>query len=123
MRSAHKTARFQNRVAKPEELVFIYLFHLKPAERRNQWLNESARIVALLYVIITAVRTIMTVQAGSLLVGFLVLLGTVVELSVDHRIWLSWVQGALVFGIVLLVLTALKATETSTSKSAHLQPA
>ena len=62
-------------------------------------------IIALLTIIMTAAETVMNLRAGALLVAFIVLVGTVVELSVDHRIWLSWLQGALILAISICVLT------------------
>jgi hypothetical protein len=63
-------------------------------------------IIALLSIISIAARMAMNLQAGSLLVTTIMLLGTIVELSVDHRIWLSWVQGALILTIAASVLAS-----------------
>jgi hypothetical protein len=37
-----------------------------------------------------------------------IFLATVIELSVDHRIWLSWMQGTLIFGVCVCVLAILR---------------
>jgi O-antigen ligase len=63
-------------------------------------------IIALLSIISIAARMVMYLQAGSLLVTMIMMLGTIVELSVDHRIWLSWVQGALILTIAASVLAS-----------------
>jgi O-antigen ligase len=66
-------------------------------------------IIALLTIVITAARSVINLRDGALPVAFIVLVGTVVELSVDHRIWLSWVQGALILAISICVLTGTRA--------------
>lgn len=65
-------------------------------------------IVALLLIVLAASRTMMHLQTGSLLVTTIMLLGTILELSVDHRIWLSWVQGSLIFMVAASVLASLQ---------------
>jgi O-antigen ligase len=80
-------------------------------------------IIALLLIISIAVRKAMQLQAGSLLVTTIMLLGTIVELSVDHRIWLSWVQGALILTIAASILASLQIEPSgSTKENASTMP-
>lgn len=44
-----------------------------------------------------------------------IFLGFIVELSVDHRIWLSWVQGTAVFAASVTVLMALRTSDQTCS--------
>jgi hypothetical protein len=44
-----------------------------------------------------------------------VFLAATIELSVDHRIWLSWILGALVFGASIWVLSQAIAGRSTTA--------
>ena len=59
-----------------------------------------AGIFVLLAVIVGLTRKALSVSAGTFLPVFFVLIGTLIELAVDHRIWLSWLQGILIFAFV-----------------------
>jgi O-antigen ligase len=55
--------------------------------------------------LVVAARAALKINRVSQLISVAILFGVVAELSVDHRVWLSWVQGTIVFalGICLLV--------------------
>ncbi|MDA9511193.1 hypothetical protein XI09_42400 [Bradyrhizobium sp. CCBAU 11386] len=75
-----------------------------------------AGIVVLLLAIVTASLMTMRLQAGPILVTSIIFLGTIIEFSVDHRIWLSWVQGTLILTIAASVLASLRTTPNWSAK-------
>jgi hypothetical protein len=60
-------------------------------------------------------RRILRLTGAAQLACMSIFLATVIELSVDHRIWLSWMQGTLIFGVCICVLAILR-------QRTHLQP-
>jgi hypothetical protein len=70
-------------------------------------------IVSLLAILGMTLRDITTSACRFNLAAAIIFLGFLVELSVDHRIWLSWLQGAAVFAASAVVLMALRTQRQS----------
>ena len=65
-------------------------------------------ILVLLVIIVEVARRILRLTGAAQLACMSIFLATVIELSVDHRIWLSWMQGTLIFGVSICVLAILR---------------
>jgi O-antigen ligase len=65
-------------------------------------------ILVLAAIIIEIARRILRLTGAAQLVCISIFLATIIELSVDHRIWLSWMQGTLIFGVCVCVLAILR---------------
>ncbi len=75
----------------------------------DQWYELGLLgVVALLALLGMTLRDIVTSDSRYSLTTIIVFLGFLVELSVDHRIWLSWVQGVAVFAAAVVVLMTLR---------------
>jgi O-antigen ligase len=80
----------------------------------DQWYELGVvGIVSLLAILGMTLRDITTSACRFNLAAAVIFLGFLVELSVDHRIWLSWVQGAAVFAASAVVLMALRTQRQS----------
>lgn len=75
----------------------------------DQWYELGlVGIVSLLAILGMTLRSITTSACRYHLSAAVIFLGFLVELSVDHRIWLSWVQGTAVFAAAVIVLMAFR---------------
>jgi O-antigen ligase len=75
----------------------------------DQWYELGlAGIISLLAILGMTLRDITASACRYNLAAAVIFLGFIVELSVDHRIWLSWVQGTAVFAASIIVLMALR---------------
>lgn len=74
----------------------------------DQWYELGViGVLLLLMILAQSLRDILRSRIRSSLTAGIFFLGFIVEFSVDHRLWLSWVQGTVVFAIAVVVLTAL----------------
>jgi hypothetical protein len=78
----------------------------------DQWYELGlVGIVSLLSILGMTLRDITASACRYNLAAAVIFLGFIVELSVDHRIWLSWVQGIAVFAASVIVLMALRTSD------------
>jgi O-antigen ligase len=57
-------------------------------------------VLVLIASVVMLTREALRSQDAAMLTMATVVVGTLVELAVDHRLWLSWVQGALIFAFL-----------------------
>lgn len=75
-------------------------------------------VLLLLVAVGLLTRTIASLAPRAQLCAMLMFVCLLVELSVDHRLWLSWVYGTLIFGAVACVLAArIEATKAAPFRS------
>lgn len=65
----------------------------------------AAGIIVYLLLFVSLARAVLRVRGAAGMACMAVFLAATIELSVDHRIWLSWMLGALVFGASLCALS------------------
>ena len=75
----------------------------------------AAGIIVYLLLFAVLARAVLRVRGAAGMASMTVFLAATIELSVDHRIWLSWILGALVFGASIWVLSQAIAGRSTTA--------